>query len=178
MVQVQLLEQHGVRTFLSSPQGPIQGNLHLDEQTVGRNVTTNAIEGLGNTQKTKRWDGNSCLNDTGYQHFSVIHKDQFKAIVIDGQTGERKVTSNTIRGAWKHAKDNFQRINGTQLSNFEVNLTEVQRRNHIQGQNIYTPILGLLQTGTNCSREQTFLIPAHKFEVKKNSLLKFVHHHR
>ena len=76
------------------------------------------------------WKAFTSLKDIGYSHFVVEHKYAFKRLYTNSATGEvRTVHTNTIEGAWKHAKDHFRAINGTQVSNFERHLTEIMFRN-------------------------------------------------
>jgi transposase-like protein len=79
------------------------------------------------------WQAYKTLNDEGFQHFTVIHKHEFKRQYQNLQTGEKvSAHTNEIEGAWKHANDHFRRMNGTQKSNFESHLCEVVFRNHHQ----------------------------------------------
>ena len=47
----------------------------------------------------------------GYLHFSVIHKDGFRAIFTDGKT-EKKVDTNTVEGGWHVIQGRLQAMNG------------------------------------------------------------------
>lgn len=59
----------------------------------------------GSTIYTDGWKGYLGLSDIGYTHLSVNHTETFKAEYIDYQTGDViEVHTNTIEGAWKHAK--------------------------------------------------------------------------
>ena len=49
------------------------------------------------------------LNELGYQHYTVVHKSNFKQWCVD--TGEIvECHTNRIEGAWKHCKEHFRRM--------------------------------------------------------------------
>ena len=59
------------------------------------------------------------LKYTGYCHFTVIHKHEFKRVYKNKETGEEEVVhTNQIEGAWAHAKAHFKKIMGTSPGNF------------------------------------------------------------
>ena len=83
------------------------------------------------------WASYLCLNRKGYKHFSVIHDGRFKQTYIDEETEQEKtVHTNTIEGAWTHAKRHFKEINGTTRKNFESHLCEVIFRNHFKPESL------------------------------------------
>lgn len=85
----------------------------------------------GSTIYTDSWSGYNSLNNLGYSHFTVVHKDRFVQEYEHVGTHEIiKVHTNQIEGGWKHAKDHFKRINGTTIANFESHLALVTFRNH------------------------------------------------
>lgn len=101
----------------------------------------------GSTIYTDSWRGYDRLNSLGYKHFSLVHKIQFKKSFKNIDTGEIvEVNTNTIEGAWKHAKDHFRRINGTSISNFESHLCEILWRNHMRTENKFGAFFSLLQS--------------------------------
>ena len=91
------------------------------------------------------WGAYGELNQLGYEHFSVSHKHTFQKEYQNVRTKEIvKVNTNTIEGAWKHAKDHFRKINGTSLNNFEAHLAEVVWRNWHRG-SVYTSFFELVK---------------------------------
>jgi len=84
----------------------------------------------GSTIYIDGWAAYKSLNDMGFRHFVVEHKHAFKTSYVNEQTGEIEVVhTNTIEGAWKHAKEHVRRINGTKVTNFERHLMEIMYRN-------------------------------------------------
>ena len=101
----------------------------------------------GSTIFSDGWAAYTDLNDMGYTHFSVVHKKAFKTTYENPVTNEKiEVHTNTIEGAWKHAKDHFRKINGTSIQNFEAHLAEIVWRNHISrtSQTIYEAFFDLV----------------------------------
>ena len=43
------------------------------------------------------------------------------------------VHTNRIEGAWKHAKEHFKKMSGTQSSQFDGHLAEVMWRSEVKG---------------------------------------------
>ena len=71
----------------------------------------------GSTNYSDGWAAYKCLPSTGYKHFAVEHKQAFKAIYYDTATREiQEVHTNCIKGAWKHAKDHFNKLMVPQYS--------------------------------------------------------------
>ena len=71
----------------------------------------------GATIYSDGWSVYCGLNKAGYQHFTIIHKYNFKKVYTNVETKEKvAVHTNRIEGAWKHAKDHFRKIQGTKLS--------------------------------------------------------------
>lgn len=65
------------------------------------------------------WRAYGNLNEHGYEYFSVLHKEAFKATYENMATGKTiGIHTNRIEGAWAHAKAHFRRINGTSKKNF------------------------------------------------------------
>ena len=55
------------------------------------------------------WPAYRDLNDEGFEHFTVCHKSNFKAVYKNLKTNEQiECCTNNIEGAWKHAKDHFK----------------------------------------------------------------------
>lgn len=80
----------------------------------------------GSTIFSDGWSAYCDLNSLGYDHFTVLHKYNFKKVYIKQDTNERVVChTNRIEGAWKHAKDYFRKMSGTQISQFEGHLAEI-----------------------------------------------------
>lgn len=72
------------------------------------------------------WSAYCGLNELGYNHFIVLHKYSFKKVYINQDTRkEVEIHTNRIEGAWKHAKDYFRRMSGTNISQFEGHLCEI-----------------------------------------------------
>ena len=46
---------------------------------------------------------------------------------------EEVVRTNQIEGAWKHAKDNFHRMSGLKVRQFEGHLSRIMRRSEYKG---------------------------------------------
>lgn len=80
---------------------------------------------------TDGWASYNWMNDHGYNHFNVIHKEKFLQRYQNTITGEVKVVhTNTIEGAWKYAKKLLKCMNGTTFSQFEGHLCQVMFKNH------------------------------------------------
>jgi transposase-like protein len=93
------------------------------------------------------WAAYLPLNDVGFQHFSVTHKTNFVQSYKNAETGEvTKCCTNQIEGAWRHAKDHFRKMNGTNVASFEQHLCEVIWRNHTHRLNIYDAFFQLLKS--------------------------------
>ena len=115
----------------------------------------------GTTIFTDGWRAYQSLNDRGYRHFTVEHKYAFTQVYKDLQTGEFKtVHTNTIEGSWKHAKDHFQRINGTSVNNFEGHLCEVIWRNRVASkrQDVIVEFFNLMRECYSLTKERDLLI--------------------
>ena len=81
-----------------------------------------------------------------YKHFSVIHKYSFKKVYVNNETNQKVVChTNQIEGAWKHAKDYFKRMSGSELSQFEGHLAEVMWRADVKGE-LYKKFFELLSS--------------------------------
>ncbi len=84
------------------------------------------------------------VNQLGYEHFSMSHKHPFQKEYQNLRMKEiAKVYTNTIEGAWKHAKD--RKLNRTCLNNFEAYLAEVVWRNWHHG-SLYTSFYELTKS--------------------------------
>ena len=82
-------------------------------------------------------NGWTAYSDMGYKHFTVLHKYSFNKVYKNVATGvEEVVYTNHIEGAWKHVKDNFRRISGTKVRQFEAHLAEIMMRSEYKG-NLY-----------------------------------------
>ena len=82
------------------------------------------------------------LTDYQYEHFTVIHKQAFYKKYKNVVTGEIIVVhTNTIEGAWAHAKKHFKNISSCLKSTFEAHLCEILWRNHHSKCNIYHEFL-------------------------------------
>ena len=80
---------------------------------------------------TDGWGAYKWLNESGYRHFSVEHKDGFKKVYKNKETQEKiSVDTNRIECSWQHAKAKFKNMHGTSLSQFEGYLCEAMYRNH------------------------------------------------
>ena len=100
----------------------------------------------GSTIYSDGWSAYCDLNSIGYQHFTVLHKYSFKKVYINQATDERVVChTNEIEGAWKHAKEHFKRMSGTQLTKFEGHLAEVMWRSEVKGR-MYVSFFDLLRS--------------------------------
>ena len=86
---------------------------------------------------TDGWVGYRNLNELGYQHFTVVHKYQFTQSFRDTSTGQIiQVHTNTMEGAWMHAKKHFINMSGTSLTQFESHICEIMFRNRAK-RNLY-----------------------------------------
>jgi transposase-like protein len=73
---------------------------------------------------TDGWVGYKRLNELGFQHFSVLHRDTFRQTYekVDDSL-KTTVTCHTNQiGAWSHTHQHFQRISGNQTNHFEGHL--------------------------------------------------------
>lgn len=62
---------------------------------------------------TDGWGGYRQLNAVGYEAYVVVHAHSYQQTYINLNTGKVVIVStNTIEGAWAHAKAHFRRING------------------------------------------------------------------
>ena len=62
----------------------------------------------GSTIYCDGWKGYLGLNDLGFRHFTVEHKRTYKATYKNtAKIDKVYVHTNTIKGAWKHAKVTF-----------------------------------------------------------------------
>ena len=87
----------------------------------------------GSTVYSGGWRVYCDLNSIGYKHFTLLHKYSFKKVYINQAMDERDVChTNKIEGAWKHAKEHFKRMSGTQLTHFEGHLAEVTWRSEVK----------------------------------------------
>ena len=79
------------------------------------------------------WTAYINLNDKGFEHFTVCHKTNVKAVYKNMKTNEEiECCTNNTECACKHAKDHFKRINGCGLGTFEGHLSEVVCMNHVK----------------------------------------------
>jgi len=91
-------------------------------------IITNNVA-AGSTIFTDGWSGYNGLQAAAYTHLVVEHKKTFSRQCRDASTGQLiTVHTNTIEGAWKHAKDYFRKMNGTKLPQFQGHLCEVMWR--------------------------------------------------
>ena len=73
----------------------------------------------GSTIYSDGWPAYQNLNNHGYTHFSVVHKEGFTATYKNDETGEEvTVNTNRIEGAWAHAKGHFRKIYGASARTF------------------------------------------------------------
>ena len=77
------------------------------------------------------WAAYQCLEENGYQHWTVNHKDLFQTTIT--RNGETKVVhTNRIEGFWGNAKAKFKHMRGTSPALFFSHLAEVVWRTHHQ----------------------------------------------
>ena len=55
------------------------------------------------------------------------------------------VHTNRMEGCWKHAKEHFKRLSGTQLSQFEGHVAEVMWRSEVKG-DVYDKFFDLVRS--------------------------------
>ena len=137
-----------------------------DEKTLLKIITRHVAP--GSEIYTDGWGAYANIAGTGhgYKHFTVIHKYQYTKRYREVATGLIKnVHTNTIEGAWTHAKMHFKRIAGTSLKNFESHLAEVIFRNHMKGQNIYRAFFEYLTTMYNCVGPARTTVPKNLFDT-------------
>ena len=90
----------------------------------------------------------------------------------DSQTEELKTDhTNTIQGSWKHAKEHFQRINGTSVKNFDGHLCEVIWRNRVASkhQDIIVEFFNLVRECYSLDKERNLLIRQPLFNTQRSS---------
>ena len=93
------------------------------------------------------WGVYLSLNELGYEHYTVVHKSNFKQCYQNVDTGQIvECHTNKIEGAWKHCKDHFRRKNGTNTKLFEQHLAEIVWRNHTNGKNKYKAFFDLVKS--------------------------------
>ena len=86
------------------------------------------------------------LNELGYEHFTVVHKTNFKLRFRNVDTGETvDCNTNRIEGAWKLCKDHLRRVNGSNTKLFEQHVADIVWRNLIHRENLYDSFLSLLK---------------------------------
>ena len=90
------------------------------------------------------WSAYCDLNNKGYRHFTVLHKYAFKKVDVNEEE-EVTVHTNSIKGAWKHAKSHFQKMSGTLSSQFECHMDEIMWSRSAKSY-IYEAIFGLMKT--------------------------------
>ncbi|XP_060586599.1 uncharacterized protein LOC132742260 [Ruditapes philippinarum] len=118
----------------------------------------------GSTIYSDGWSAYCPLNELGYNHFSVIHKFTFKSSYRNLDTGEViQVHTNRIEGAWKHAKDNFKSIAGTQLSQFEGHLAKVIWRSEVKGR-YFEPFFDLFRDIYSLKEPPKYTYPTPLFD--------------
>ena len=70
---------------------------------------------------TDGWVGYNKLNEKGFQHFTVIHKDAYTKKYRNEETGEeRSVDTNMIEGSWQMPKKYFKARHGSGVDNVRV----------------------------------------------------------
>lgn len=82
------------------------------------------------------------------------------------ETGDEvEVHTNTIEGAWAHAKNHFKFIHGTNVRNFEGHLAEILWRNYasVDDSNIYDSFFKLITDKYTLDSPPEFNLPAHLF---------------
>ena len=81
----------------------------------------------------------------GFQHLTITHKYAFKKMFVNKETGELvEIHTNSIEGAWKHAKDHFKRMSGTKLGQFEGHMAEIMWRAEVKS-NRYEGFFSLIK---------------------------------
>ena len=96
---------------------------------------------------TDGWSAYNQLNYLGFQHFTVVHKHTIKQVYHNTVSGDDiTVHTNMIECAWKHAKDYFRRMNGSNMKNFESHIANIMMRNHNPRINRYEAFFDLLKT--------------------------------
>ena len=112
------------------------------------------------------WGAYLNLNDLGYQHYTVVHKSNFKQTYQNASTCEIvECHTNRIEGAWKHCKDHFRRINGTNTKLFEQHLAEIVWRNHVSDKNRYEAFFELVKTVYPLDRKRRLDYPNPLFQT-------------
>ena len=98
----------------------------------------------------------------------LCHKTTFKQSHKNIETGEIiHCHTNKIEGAWKHCKDHFPRINGTNLKLFEQHLAEIMWRNHHQNQSRYVTFFDLMKATYPLGMPRIYLYPSPRFDTWK-----------
>ena len=75
------------------------------------------------------WGAYFDLNELNYKHFSCSHKSSFEQKYVNKTTGKTiSINTNSIEGAWAHAKHHFKTIYGCHASTFNSHLCEIMWR--------------------------------------------------
>lgn len=112
------------------------------------------------------WAAYLQLNEVGYEHYTVCHKTTFKQSYQCVDTGDIiHCHTNRIEGAWKHCKDHFRKMNGTNLKLFEQHLAEIVWRNHHQNQNRYVAFFDLVKGVYTLDMPRQYTYPKPLFDT-------------
>ena len=81
--------------------------------------------------------------------------------------------TNRIEGAWKHCKDHYRRINGTNTKLFEQQMGEMVWRNHIYNGNKSAKFFELVKRTypLNEDKKLTYSTPLFKMWTPTNSII-------
>ena len=100
----------------------------------------------GSNVNTDGWSAYNSLNHLGFNHFTVVHKYTFKQKYYNTETGNYlTLHTNRLEGTWKHAKDYFKKMNGSNINNFESHLSNIVMWNHHSISNRYDFFFYLLE---------------------------------
>lgn len=106
------------------------------------------------------------LNQLGYEHYTVTHKTTFKQRYENVETGEVvECHTNQIEGAWKHCKDHFRKMNGTNTCLFEQHLAEIVWRNHVHNKNKYVAFFDLVKSIYTLDKDAKHTYPTPLFQT-------------
>ena len=151
-----IVERHTGRLVLYPVEDRSQQTL---EEVIERHVVK------GSTIYTDGWSSYANLNNLGYDHFTVCHKYTFKAVYEHVSTKEkREVHTNQIEGAWKHAKEHFKRMSGTNIKQFESHLAEIIWRNSVDGDH-YAAYFDLLKSIYPLNKPAVYTYPTPLFDT-------------
>jgi hypothetical protein len=90
------------------------------------------------------WAGYLHLNELGFEHYTVYHRYEFVTEYLRPDGTIERAHTNTIEGAWRHARLHFSKMSGTTVTQFEGHLCEIMWRNAHSNSNKYNNFFKLI----------------------------------